>query len=175
MKIKKTEVKKLFTEGGETKASLTRVAKEILTVGVAVPYLAWFYIVLTFDAAMIGNVALLDVLLAIYTGVCIYKKYIKRDPNETLKSRVSCIIANIVKLVWIACYIWGSSFLIMCVGRLIQFPIITLIVAVIVKCIFLKKIEKHIEPNKQIVSLCETSFFVEDDDDAEDTEDESIA
>ena len=40
MKIKKTEVKKLFTEGGETKASLTRVAKEILTVGVAVPYLA---------------------------------------------------------------------------------------------------------------------------------------
>ena len=118
LKINKTEAKKLFTEGGETKDSFTRVAREFLTVGVAVPYLAWVYLVILFDSAMIGNLALLDVLLAIYTGVCIYKKYIKRDPNETLKSRVSCIIANIVKLAWIAGYIWGSTLLILCVGML---------------------------------------------------------
>ena len=97
----------------ESKYSLSKIAKEALIVGIIAPYICWAYFLLAINRAFIGSAFILDVVIVAFTGYCLFKRYLRRDKDETAKSRMHCLWAAVVAMAWIGfAYSLGTSWLV---------------------------------------------------------------
>ena len=147
------------------------VVREILTYGIVLPYLGWAYLVTVIGKAMLGNYFVLDIVVAIFMGVCLFFRYLKRDKSESIYSRIQCLAAALwamfaVGILYTAGFNLGMKWLL----STLQVPtesIIPIIAVIAVKVFAIYKTYALIEPfGTQLVSSSYDDFdYIEDDED----------
>lgn len=150
------------------------VIREILTYGIVIPYLCCVYFITVSSKAILGNYFVLDVMVVVFMGVCLFFRYLKRDKEESTFSRVQCLAAAAWAMLYIAgfyLFLFNVGFKFFVNNLQTQTNNIVPIIAMIgVKIFAIYKTYSLIEPfGTQLVSSSYEDYdFDYDDEDDED-------
>ena len=147
------------------------VMRDILTYGIVIPYFGWAYFVSITAKAMLGSYFVLDVVVAIFMGVCLFFRYLRRDKSESIYSRVQCLAAAGWAMFAVGVmYTTGFNWALLKLLATLEIPVngVVPVLAIIgVKVFGIYKTYTLIEPfGTQLVSSSYDDFdYIEDDED----------